>query len=757
MTSPRSGWTILGLVFCFAGCGEGGSDGLGMATTTTAAAMAVLDGPPVEHAEAVEVADERRPAVVRPLAPWTWRGRVPERAQLTVGAALLPADATESEGVAGPRLEVKAELVVGRDRELLDVGRADEGSWIDLIADLSRYAGETVEVTVVPRMLGAKPSTAPRKVAWSSTRMSQRGGAPGDKPNVLFILVDTLRADHLTAYGYRRSTSPAIQAELADRGVVVETAYSQAPWTVPSVASLLTGQYPGEVLSGPLESFVVPAEADTMAERFQAMGYQTAAIYGNFVLRDANGFGQGFETRFTPPAVAESNLLHADTVNRRALPWLRAHQHDPFFLYVHYMDPHDPYNSPDLVDGRSPFFPDYRGNLSGLWIHGLYTGGLKLTDPERDLTHIQALYDSEIRHVDRAVEELLATLEPEVAANTLIVLTADHGEEFLDHGGWKHGQTLYQEQIHVPLIFRWDHRFPAGRRLSGSVQLLDLLPTLLAATGSEALPQWQGINLLPALEGTTALPRRAAFAQHLASGPLRAAVVVEGKKLMLFNREETFEPANALIEHLWRLDRDRMARQELYDLESDPGERSNLAMQRPELAAVLEAALAHPLDRALSGLRIMVSDLPAGSRLDARITFKGTSQLKWLPLFLASGDTVRWMGNSLELHWTGEGAGSGPVEKGLWLPGFSGGVEDLEARWEGSGGEALQVLLGAGSAYRRGPIGASTLLIDHRPTRPRGPALHLWVREGGRDASSAPESAIDPEVEKSLRALGYIQ
>ena len=117
------------------------------------------------------------------------------------------------------------------------------------------------------------------------------------------------------------------------------------------------------------------------------------------------------------------------------------------------------------------------------------------------MRHFTALYDTEIRYVDRAIGELLASIPPEVLANTLVVLTADHGEELHDHGFWKHGHTLYQDQIHVPLLFRWDGRIPAGSRLPGTVRLVDVAPTLVAAAGGEAPPSWQGTDLLPALTG----------------------------------------------------------------------------------------------------------------------------------------------------------------------------------------------------------------------------------------------------------------
>src|SRR5262249_51542102 len=151
------------------------------------------------------------------------------------------------------------------------------------------------------------------------------------------------------------------------------------------------------------------------------------------------GFERGFRSFFAPPADVEWIRKHADSLNARALPWLRAHAGRPFFLYVHYVDPHDPYENPEIVDGRSPFLSGYRGPGPGEWVHGISPGRRQPPDPARALAQIDALYDSEVHYVDRAIGELLAAIPPAVLARTLVVLTADHGEEIHDHGGWKHG------------------------------------------------------------------------------------------------------------------------------------------------------------------------------------------------------------------------------------------------------------------------------------------------------------------------------
>jgi arylsulfatase A-like enzyme len=730
-----------------AGCGGGGGGGFRLEEAVGGADPAVAL-PGAKETAAVEVDDERRPAVVAPLAPWRWRGRVPPGALLSLGVARVP------DGHAGGgTLEVQVDLVRGEEREALLVGRSAAPRWIDLVADLSRYGGEEVTLEVTPRLLGGAPGKGAR-LAWSRTFLAPPAPAtPAAQPNVVLIVVDTLRADHLTPYGYRRATSPAIAADLAAPGVVVEQAFSQAPWTVPSVASFLTGRYPGEILSGPMAAYAIPDGAATLAERLAALGYRTASFSGNFILRDANGFGRGFATRYTPPAVVESNFLHADSVNARALPWLATHQGRPFFLYVHYMDPHDPYLSPDLVDGRSPFYPDYDGPLRGDSVHPLYMGHLTMTDPERDLAQLAALYDSEVAYADRAVGELIGSLRPEVVRNTLFAFTADHGEELYDHGGFKHGHTLYQEMIHVPLILRWDGHLPAGRRQAGTVELIDLVPTVMAAAGGEPDPALPGRDLLPALAGTAPLAPRAAFAQHLASGPLRAAAVYGGEKLILFNRAEPFAPADEHIAYHWRHDLGRMKRVELYDLAADPGERHDLAGERPARAAALAAVIHQHLDRALPGLRVMASGLAAGEHLSGRIVF-AEPPADWHPYFLAAGDAVTLAGDELDFDWVGEGPAAPLAEKGVWVEGEVGGIRSVEARLGGEPLDAGRILLGAGDPYRGAPLAIAELASPSRPRAPAGPALRLWTRP--RELAAA-AGEVDEEVERSLRALGYVR
>ena len=530
-----------------AGCSRGsvpGSLSLREAVAAKRFAYSGLSFPrPPETLEAT-YDGERRQTVLTGVDPWRWTGRVPAGSELHAGVQLLPAAWGT---IRGFRAWVVA--TSGGEREILDVVQtrdAEHPRWLDFTVDLSRWAGRAVTLEFAAALEGLPASYRHANlVAWGPVRISARGEGERERPNVLFILVDTLRHDHLTPYGYKRDTSPNLARLLARRGAVVEDAYSQAPWTLPSVVSFLSSRQPGELLGDDAAAYGLPAGVPALPEAMRALGYETGGFIANKVLHDGNGFGRGFDTFYSPPQDTRGDdQPDASALNRRVLPWLEGHRNSPFFLYVHYLDPHDPYDNPEIVDNRSPWFPEYRGRMSGRHVQGVYAGKLPLEDPEQDRKQLEACYDSEIHWADRHIGSLLESIPPDVLANTLIVLTADHGEEFLDHGGWKHGFTLYDEQIHVPLLVRWDGHIAPGTRLPGVVRLLDVAPTLVRAAGGKPPAAWEGIDLMPALTRRAPLPRLAAFAQHMMIGPLRAAAVLDHEKLILFNSRTPYTPAD---------------------------------------------------------------------------------------------------------------------------------------------------------------------------------------------------------------------
>lgn len=562
-----------------------------------------------------------------------------------------------------------------------------------------------------------------------------------DRPNIVLIVVDTLRADHLTSYGYGRDTAPEIERLLAERGVVVEQAIVQAPWTLPSMASMLTGFSPERMLDAKQEPWGIPTEVETLAERLQSAGYRTAAFIANPTLHAGNGYGQGFDTFITAPYELASMSKHAEEINAQVLPWLAPAPAEPFFLYVHYLDPHDPYENSDIVGGKSPFFPEYAGKLRGGDVHGLYTGDLALADAEQDRQQLAALYDAEIRYVDRHIGQLLAAIPPKVLASSLVVLTADHGEELLDHGGFKHGETLYQEQLHVPLIVRWDGKIPSGGRLTGRVPLLDLWPTVIAAAqASRPADGREGIDLLPYLKDLREPPPRDIFARHLARGPLRAARLAGRTKEILFDRHAPYQPADDADRRIWQRDVARLQRLEVYDLHRDRSETTPLApvVDKPPLALLVR------IDRGFDGLRVVATGLRQGQILTGRVA-SGARGLNVRPLFLGPEDRWNLEGGVLDFTLHGDG-----VVKGFLVDGDLAQIESLVADFDGR----PCPIVGPGGKPLRSPTELRDLLVTDAsaPASLPQPTLQLWIRRPNPNLGAGVK---DDETIRRLKALGY--
>ncbi|MBI1850024.1 MAG: sulfatase [Planctomycetes bacterium] len=335
-------------------------------------------------------------------------------------------------------------------------------------------------------------------------------------PNVLFILIDALRADHLSSYGYARKTSPHVDA-LADEGVRFERANCQATWTGSSVASIFSGLYPSThgVITNPTHtsgqtfaSAILAPQVTTLAESMKARGYRTGAIVTNVFLRREYGFDQGFD---------DYEMLehreHGAAVNRDALEWIGKKSASPFFLYLHYMDVHGPYTPPAPYDEY--FKPEAPKPLPET---AVIPPNLKLGDC-RDLAVYEARYDGGIRCVDEEIGDLLKKLDGMgLAKNTLVVFTADHGEELYEHGGFGHGRTLYEEVLHTPLVFRLPGRVPAKKSIHTGVSAIDIYPTILELCDAPNPPAMHGRSLVPLIDGKDSAEREIWAEIHLEKG-----------------------------------------------------------------------------------------------------------------------------------------------------------------------------------------------------------------------------------------------
>ena len=310
-------------------------------------------------------------------------------------------------------------------------------------------------------------------------------------PNVVLILIDTLRADRTSAYGYERDTTPHL-AELAERGTLFSEAHSTASWTWPSTASLFTGMYPQEHGVLDAQSSFLQETLDTLAEALQREGFTTAAWSASPLIVPDKNFDQGFET-FDGPK--DGSLRSSGVVMPPALEWLSAVGDNRFFLYLHILDPHLP--PEPLPEGRrrfaaevpSDFDPRSIGPLSWELRHvdGLSDSGEpepeRLVSPEKR-RWINDLYDACVWSADHWVGELLARLDAlDLGDRTIVVVTSDHGEELFDHGLLSHAHTLYRELTRVPLVFAGPG-IPRGQRIDRPLSSADVAPTLARLAGA---------------------------------------------------------------------------------------------------------------------------------------------------------------------------------------------------------------------------------------------------------------------------------
>ncbi len=424
-------------------------------------------------------------------------------------------------------------------------------------------------MTLVLAACAARPEAAPQPA----------------RPNVVVVTLDTVRADHCSVYGYSRPTTPGLEA-LAREGTTFEAAYAPMATTAPSHATMFTGLHPrthGVLKNG----LVLAATVPTLAEVMRGAGYETAAFVSSYVLNTRFGLARGFERHdddftganasFKSPVwegmtVEGTFDRRADEVTSKVVTWLAARAAEkpeagaspppkPLFLWVHYFDPHDPYEPPEPY--RTRFAPD-RPDADAL---------------ARDL----AAYDGEIAFTDAELTRLVAVLDRVLGArDTLLIVVGDHGEGLMDHGHMHHGLMLFEEAVRVPWIARFGGHVRSGARVTTPVGLVDLMPTVLALAGVATVPAIQGVSLAPALTQGAPVPERPVVMERrlYKTSPVDG-FAVSGPKLAL--RLGTWKYVEAPDE----------GTRQLFDLASDPHERVDRAPAESgrvdELAKRLEA------------------------------------------------------------------------------------------------------------------------------------------------------------------------
>lgn len=536
------------------------------------------------------------------------------------------------------------------------------------------------------------------------------GCAPAGPDNVVLVVIDTLRRDHLPTYGYPRQTAPFLD-RLAREGAVLD-GVSPTSWTKPATASLLTGLHPlSHQAIGRLDA--LPAEAETLAERLKAEGYRTLGVSANGWISSAFGFEQGFDNLMLLDSEGSAAM-----VNRNLFPALKDLA-PPYFLYVHYIDPHAPYDPATAWDGGELPAPlRAQGPVS---VESLDAFSDRRR-PADFMARARDLYDGEIRGADRGLEQLVGELERRgLMKNTILVVTSDHGEELEDHGRMSHGLSLYEEVVQVPLVIHAPHRIAAGLR-GGLASLLDVVPTLKDLLDLPAGGELDGVSLAGRLTG------------NLTGSLGRGGAPEESARPLLFHLDHMDGVGLALTRGHDKLLLGRLPyRKEIFDLGSDPGElRNRLEQTGPEKVQALAAEIAGmyngytretltrraaAMDETLQGemaalgyvaprrnddpRRIPRRIMPADSRAEGLLGWEGAESL---PSCSRLGDPVA------ERH----------LIRG-WHPAETGG------RWSAPRG---LLVLGVPAEER-----AALVLqgINHRPDTP-----HLLVRVDGRPVLDAP-------------------
>ncbi len=445
------------------------------------------------------------------------------------------------------------------------VPRSKPDQWSDRAVDLGPWAGHTIQLTFETRFqenrqVRSNPSLAQSSAlaSWGNPVLSE-AGAPVKRPNLVLISVDCLRRDHVGAYGYSRDTTPHIN-RMADDGVVFETAVASASWTLPTHMSMLTGLPPS--LHGASKWRKLDGSVSYLPEMLARAGYQTKGIVSWVYLSHTFGFERGFHSYsvFDDP--------DADEIVDTAIETLRRSKGQPLFLFLHLFDAHRPYLPPkEFLDRFGPRPKDISDLLDKIAQNAAPT-------ESRETQEIIDLYDAEVAFADEQLGRFFDELKKSnLYDNTLIILTADHGEAFYEHGHWEHSQTLYEEIIRVPLIAKWPGNTPKDRR-SSMVGQVDIFPTLLEAA-DVAAPPTGAMNLLGGG------PPSDSHRTHITSEVTWLSP--NGTFMKISLREERFKYVATLSGPAGNpLGVREITREELYDLATDPTERANLADQDPK-------------------------------------------------------------------------------------------------------------------------------------------------------------------------------
>ena len=671
--------------------------------------------------------------------------RAPAGARLQFGYAL-------QHGITEPvRFEVHVEGEGGKPRRVfsdeLDPRLGEAARWHDATVHLGAFEGQRTTLRLVTRS-GEGYRTVHGLPVWSNPEII--GGSVPDRPNVLLVCLDTLRADRLSSYGWHRLTSPRLDRWAADKATVFETVVAPSPWTLPSHVSMFTGL--DAVRHGVNHFRRVPAHLDLLAERLRGAGYSTAAITGGGYLRPRFGLDRGFDIfRYWDDDDSKAELA---TGLADAMSWLEDQRGRPFFLFFHTYEVHFPHRRRQpwfdrLAGAELAALPKSRISMESHGWKGLRAPGdyfvaqrpgndswqTPLNHSEKEL--VSLMYDSAVAYTDHAVGQLLDQLEDlGLAANTVVVVTSDHGEALGENDRAGHSY-LEDYNTLVPMIIQLPGGVGAGRRVAQQVRLVDLAPTILEATGLPSPAPSDGVSLIHLMAGES--PRVPDAAWTYAASSNRGLALRLDDRLKYTYNDTAWEQLHGS--------------QRLIDLRQDPTESTDLSAEAPETAELRQRTTA-TLVHQQRGVRLIIrngsSDVMKGrlrGALAAHDRLKsasdGDAHVRWrndvpptftvpqgqeLLLLLDSPDRNR---AGVNLHMVaGDGRKMHPLAQ--WF--------DLDT-------------LDTPAVFELTPSGWRK--AEHSPAPP-ATGFMLWWEGGPPDvASAAPED--DAEVLDQLRALGYVR
>jgi choline-sulfatase len=418
---------------------------------------------------------QRRALAVRMPTTLSFFVEVPEGGKLGFGV-----------GVAGdaPKQARASVTVTPEGGAPKQVFKADlSGKWRDEVVGLEEFAGKIVRLD-----LRAEGEAGLGRVAWSTPALlvppKPLAGSAKRAKNVVVVLIDTMRARSLRPFNAQTRVKTPVLDKIAQEGAVFEATQAPENWTKPSTASLLTGLFPA-THGAKTDAAMVPKSATLLSEALKEAGFSTGSFIANGYVSDKFGFNQGWD-KYTN-YIREKKSTEAENVFKEAGDWVEQHKGERFFAYVHTIDPHVPYDPPDEFL-RMYMKGDYAGPVAPRKTPDQLAEAKKvppkMTFSAADQEYLKDLYDGEVSYHDHYLGLFVERLKQlGVYDDTVFVITADHGEEFNEHGSWGHGHSVYQELLWIPYIVRFPGVVPAGRRIAQTVSSMSVYPTVLEAAG----------------------------------------------------------------------------------------------------------------------------------------------------------------------------------------------------------------------------------------------------------------------------------